>query len=63
MSKRISNFHIENAFKNMQDKDIDNNFVVPFPSNYIKNFINHAAMISEKMGEYQFIISNTDSSS
>ena len=48
MSKGTSNSQIENALKNMNDKDIDDNFVGVFPSNHMNSFINHAAMISEK---------------
>ena len=48
MSKGISNPQIENALKNMEDEDINNNFVGVFPSNYMNKFINHAAMISGK---------------
>ena len=44
----IRNFQTEEAFKNIGDEDIDNNFVGIFPSNYINKFIDHASMISEK---------------
>ena len=47
MNKGISNSQIENAHKNMEDEDI-NNFVGVFPSNYINNFINHAAISRKK---------------
>ena len=47
MSKGISNFQIENALKNMNDDDINDNFVA-VPSNHMNTFIDHAAMISEK---------------
>ena len=46
----------------MNDKDINDNFVGVFPSNHMNNFINHAAMISEKKGKYPFVIAKTDSS-
>ena len=59
----ISNFRIQKAFKNINDKDIDNNFVGGFPSNKINKFIDHASMISQKKGKYPFVIANTDSSS
>ena len=49
MSKRISNFQIENALKNMEDGDII--IVGVFPSNHMNKFINHAAMMSEKKGK------------
>ena len=35
MSEGISNFQIEEAFKNIGDKDINGNFVRVFPSNYM----------------------------
>ena len=63
MSKGISNFQIEEAFKNMEDEDINNNFVGVFPSNYMNKLTDHKMMISEKKGKYPFLIANTDSSS
>ena len=52
MTKGISNFQIEeektSSFKNIEDKDINNNFVGVFPWNYMNKFTDHAAMISEK---------------
>ena len=48
MAKGIGNFQIENALKNIDDEDINDNFVGVFPSNLMNKFINHAAMISEK---------------
>ena len=47
MSNGISNFQIEEAFKNIRDEDINNNFVGAFPSNYMNKFIDHKMMISE----------------
>ena len=57
----ISNFQIEDAIKSIGDKELMDNFIGVFPSNYIKRFIVHTAMISDK-GKYPFIIANTDSS-
>ena len=48
MSKRISNFQIENAIENIEDNDLRDNFVGVFPLNYLNKFINHAVMISDK---------------
>ena len=47
MTEGISNFQIEEAFKNINDEDI-NNFVGVFSSNYMNKYINHVAMLSEK---------------
>ena len=63
MSYGISNFQIEETFKNIRDEDIINNFVGVFPSKYLKKFIGHKMMISEEKGKYSFLIANTDSSS
>ena len=52
---------MEDAIKNTGDKDLIDNFVGVFTSNYMNKFIDHAAMISDK-GKYTFIIANTDSS-
>ena len=59
----ISNFQIEDAIKRIGDEDLLNNFVVVFPSNHMKTFINHSEMIEEKKGKYPFIIANTDDNS
>ena len=58
----ISNFQIEEAFKKIDDQDLLKNFVGVFPSNYMNKFINHVAMIND-LGEFPFIIANTDESS
>ena len=58
----ISNFQIEEDFKNINDQDINDNFVGAFLSNHMNKFIDHASMISHKNGKYLFIIANTDSS-
>ena len=58
----ISNFQIENAIKKIGDKDLLENFVGVFPSNYMNRFVNHFAMIEEKKGKYPFITVNTDAS-
>ena len=60
MSKGISNFQIENAIRNIEDDDLNDNFVGVFPSNYMNKFINHSATISSKKGKYSFVIANTD---
>ena len=62
MAKGVSNFEIENILKNMNDDDIDDNFIGVFPSNHVNKFIDHAAMISEKKGKYPFVKANTNSS-
>ena len=58
----ISNFQIEEAIAKIDDKDLLENFVGVFPSNYMNKFINHAAMIEDKKGKFPFIIANTDRS-
>ena len=50
MSNGISNFQTKEAFKNIRDEDIENNFVGVFPSNHMNKFIAHKLMISEKKG-------------
>ena len=62
MSKGISNIEIEKAFKELNDQDIDGNFVGVFSANHMNRFIAYKTMISEKKGKYSFIIANTDSS-
>ena len=48
MSIGISNFQIEEAFKNIGNKDINGNFIGVFPLNLVSKFIDHKMMISEK---------------
>ena len=62
MGDGISNFQIEEAFKNLNDEDIGDSFVGAFPSNHMKKFINLASMIFQKNGKYSFVVANTDSS-
>ena len=40
MSKGISNVQFENAFKSIEDEDLNANFVGAFPSNHMNKFIN-----------------------
>ena len=60
MSKGISNVQIENVIENIEDDDLNDNFVGVFPSNYINKFIYHSAMISSKKGKYPFVIAITE---
>ena len=62
MAEGISNCQIEKALKNIDDPDINGNFVGVFPANQMNRFIDYKTMISEKKGKYAFIIANTDSS-
>ena len=41
MSEGISNFQIEEAFKSLNDSDINNNFVGAFPVNQMTKFIDY----------------------
>ena len=59
MSKGISNIQIE---RDLDDEDINENFVGVFPANHINRFIGFKAMILEKKGKYPFVIANSDSS-
>ena len=61
MSKGISNAQIENAIENIEDDDLNNNFVNVFPTSHMNKFINHAAMISSKKGKYPLVFVNADS--
>ena len=58
MSRGISNFEIENIFKDINSEDIDDNFLNVFPSNKINKFLVFEKMIPEKKNT--FIISNTE---
>ena len=59
----ISNFQFEEAFKNINDENIDDNFVGVFHSNHMNTFIDHASMISQMEEKYSFVIANIDCSS
>ena len=52
MSERISNFQIEQAFKNLNESDINNNFVGSFPANQMNKFIDYKSITSEKRKIY-----------
>ena len=62
MIKSISNVQIENAIENIEDDDLNDNFVSVFPSNRMSKFINHSAVISSEKGKYLFVIASADSS-
>ena len=53
MSERISNFQIAEAFENIGDKDINNNFVGVFPSNYMNKFIDHKKKVPISHSKYR----------
>ena len=48
MAQGINNFQIGNAFENIKDTDIDDNFVGVFPANHMNRFIDCKWMISKK---------------
>ena len=48
MSKGISNFQIGEALRNLNDPDINGNFVGAFADNHMNKFIDHKSMISQK---------------
>ena len=60
MSRGIFNFEIEKVFKEINNKDINKNFLGVFPSDKINKFIMFEKMMPGK--KYPFIISNTDRS-
>ena len=48
MSRGISNFEIEIIFKEMNNADINNNFLGVFPSDKIKKAVMFEKMVPEK---------------
>ena len=56
MTKAISNFEIERVIKEINNNDLNENFVDLFPSNRINKFIMFERMMPVK--KYPFIISN-----
>ena len=48
MSKGISNLQIEKAFKELNDQDMDENFVGVFQANHMNRLIDYKMMISQK---------------
>ena len=59
----ISNEAIDDFFKKIDDKDLQNNFIGVFPSNLTNKFISHHSIIKTKPKvKYPFIIMNTDRS-
>ena len=61
MSEGISNFHTEEALRNINNPNINDNFVGAFPANHTNKFIDYKSMLSEKKGKLPFLIANTDS--
>ena len=61
MLKGISNFQIESAIKNLNDNDINENFIAVFPANHTNKFIDNNSLISDEKGKYPFLIANIDS--
>ena len=47
MSEGISNFQIEEDFKNLNDPDINDNFVGAFPANQMTKFIDYKSTMSD----------------
>ena len=48
MSEGISNFQIEEALRNLNNPDINDNFVSAFLANHMNKFIDYKSMISRK---------------
>ena len=61
MLKGISNFQIESAIKNLNDNDINENFIAVFPANHTNKFVDYNSLISDEKGKYPFLIANIDS--
>ena len=60
MSRGISNFEIEKVFKEINNEDINKNFLGVFPSDKINKFIMFEKIMPGK--KYLFIILNTERS-
>ena len=60
MTNDIPNFEIECVFKEINNNDLNKNFLGVFPSDKINKFIMFERMMPGK--KYPFIISNTDRS-
>ena len=58
MSRGISNFELERVFKDVNNADINENFLGVFPLNKINRFVMFEKIMPNK--KYPFIISNTD---
>ena len=62
MNKGISYFQMKKAFRDIDDPDINGNFMTVFPANHINRFIDYKSMISEEKSKYLFIIADNHSS-
>ena len=60
MAKGVSKIEIENFFKEINNEDLNVNFLCVYPSDKINKFIMFGKMMPEK--KYPFLISNTDRS-
>ena len=54
MTQGISKLQIEKAFKELNDRDIDESFAGVFPANRINRLIDYKTMISEKKRKVSF---------
>ena len=54
MLKGISNFQIESTVKNLNDNDINENFVCVFSANHMDRFKDYKSLISEKKASIPF---------
>ena len=62
MLKRISNFQIESAIKNLNNNTINEKFVGVAPANHMNRFIDSKSLMPvKKRDNYLFLIANTDS--
>ena len=61
MLKGVSTFQIESPIKNLNNNNINENFVGVVPANNMNIFIDYKSLISFKKGNYPFVIANTDS--
>ena len=60
MSKRLSNFQIDDFFKEEKNQDWKNNYIGTYSIDSITKYINFYEIIKKRNAKYPFAIFNTD---
>ena len=66
MLKGISDFQIKSPIENLNDNDINENFIGVFPANHMNKFIDYRSLIFEKKASIRFqqlILTSTEKNS
>ena len=60
MSKGLSNFPVDNSFKDEENEDLKNNYMGIYSIDSIRKYINFYEIIRKRNAKYPFVIFNID---